>query len=88
MNSGKEGSESGAVSKTREAGASLRRSLLHALVVPLTLALFTGVVLGYQAAEKVVSTAYDQSLLNLATGIANRARVENGEITMGLTGRR
>ena len=85
MNSGKEGSESGAVFKTREAGASLRRSLLHALVVPLTLALFTGVVLGYQAAEKVVSTAYDQSLLNLATGIANRARVENGEITMGLT---
>jgi two-component system sensor histidine kinase TctE len=32
-----------------------------------------------------VSAAYDQNLLNLANGIANRARVENGDITIALS---
>ncbi|WP_300317916.1 sensor histidine kinase [Accumulibacter sp.] len=69
---------------TKLPAASLRRSLLRSLAVPLLLALFAGSVFGYRAAERVVSTAYDQSLLNLANGIANRARIENGEITIGL----
>lgn len=67
------------------AGTSLRRSLLRALVVPILAALLTGGAVGYRAAEEVVSTAYDQSLFNLANGIANRARVEKGAITIGLT---
>jgi two-component system sensor histidine kinase TctE len=67
------------------AGTSLRRSLLGALVAPILVALLAGGVFGYRAAEKVVSTAYDQSLLNLANGIANRARVENGDITIALS---
>lgn len=81
----KEEPDSGTATTTSEAGTSLRRSLLRALAIPLMLALFAGAVLGYQVAEKVVSTAYDQSLLNLATGIVNRTRIEDGEITMGLT---
>ncbi|WP_313951344.1 sensor histidine kinase [Accumulibacter sp.] len=75
----------GNAAREPEAGTSLRRSLLRALVVPILAALFTASIFGYGAAEKVVSTAYDQSLLNLANGIANRARVDNGKITIGLT---
>ncbi|WP_291991996.1 sensor histidine kinase [Candidatus Accumulibacter sp. ACC003] len=75
----------GARSTETETGSSLRRSLLRALAVPILVALLAGGVFGYQAAEKVVSAAYDQSLANLASGIANRARVENGKITIGLT---
>ncbi|MEF8725037.1 MAG: sensor histidine kinase [Candidatus Accumulibacter phosphatis] len=82
-NSGEAGSEIGAT--TRRAGTSLRRSLLRALVLPIATALLTGGVFGYRAAEKVVSSAYDQSLSNLANGIANRARVENGEVTIALS---
>lgn len=81
--SGAPGSEVRAT--TRRAGTSLRRSLLRALVLPIAAALLTGGVFGYRAAEKVVSSAYDQSLSNLANGIANRARVENGEITITLS---
>ena len=77
-NSGEAGSEIGAT--TRRAGTSLRRSLLRALVLPIATALLTGGVFGYRAAEKVVSSAYDQSLSNLANCVANRARVENGAI--------
>jgi len=72
-------------STANEAGTSLRRSLLRALAAPILAALFTGGVVGYGVAERVVSTAYDQSLLNLANGIVNRARVENGQVTIGLT---
>lgn len=64
---------------------SLRRSLLRTLVLPILAALLAGGVVGYRAAEGVVSTAYDQSLLNLANGIANRARVENDAVTIDLT---
>ena len=67
------------------AGTSLRRSLLRALVAPIMVALLTGGMFGYRAAEKVVASAYDESLLNLANGIANRARVENGKITISLS---
>lgn len=66
-------------------GTSLRRSLLRALVAPIVVALLAGGVFGYRAAEKVVASAYDESLLNLANGIANRARVENGQITINLS---
>jgi two-component system sensor histidine kinase TctE len=83
INSGEAGSEIGAT--PRRAGTSLRRSLLRALVLPIAAALLTGGVFGYRAAEKVVSSAYDQSLSNLANGIANRARVENGEVTIALS---
>ncbi|MCB1965649.1 MAG: sensor histidine kinase [Candidatus Accumulibacter sp.] len=67
-------------------GTSLRSSLLKALAGPLLVALCAGGVFAYRAAEKVVSSAYDQSLLNLANGIANRVRVEDGGVTINLTG--
>jgi len=79
------GAEAGSGGTQVSPGTSLRHSLLRALAVPLLVALFAGGVFAYRAAEKVVSSAYDQSLLNLANGIANRARVENGEITIGVT---
>lgn len=77
--------EAGTSTIETTAGTSLRRSLLLALVAPILVALLAGGVFGYRAAEKVVSASYDQSLLNLANSIANRARLENGEITIGLS---
>lgn len=77
--------EAGTRTIETEAGTSLRRSLLAALVAPILVALLAGGVFGYRAAEKVVSAAYDQNLLNLANGIANRARLENGDITIALS---
>ena len=77
--------EAGTSTIETPAGTSLRRSLLAALVAPILVALLAGGVFGYRAAEKVVSAAYDQNLLNLANGIANRARLENGDITIALS---
>lgn len=67
------------------AAVSLRRSLLRALARPILVALLSGSAFGYLIAEHVVSTAYDQSLLNLANGIANRVSVDNGEVRIALS---
>lgn len=66
-------------------GSSLRRSLLRALALPILIALLTGGTFAYLIAEQVVSRAYDQSLLNLAKGIADRVVVDHGEIRLALT---
>lgn len=64
--------------------ASLRRNLMRAFATPVLVSLFAGGWLAYRVAEDVVSAAYDQSLLNLANGLANRVRNEYGVITIAL----
>ncbi len=77
--------DAGAASAAPAGSASLRRSLLRALALPILIALLTGGTFAYLIAEQVVSRAYDQSLLNLAKGIADRVVVEHGEIRLALT---
>lgn len=64
--------------------ASLRSKLVQLFAVPMLVALFAGGWLAYRVAEEVVSAAYDQSLLNLANGLANRVHREDGELTVSL----
>lgn len=63
---------------------SLRQSLMRAFAAPALASLLAGSWLAYQAAEDVVTSAYDQSLLNLANGVANRVDVTDGEIRVTL----
>ena len=63
---------------------SLRTALLRSLAAPLLFALVAGSLLAYRIAGEVVSTAYDQSLVNLAEGIAQRVRITGGEIHLDL----
>ncbi|MCB1898887.1 sensor histidine kinase [Cognatazoarcus halotolerans] len=53
---------------------SLQRKLLGAFAIPTLVATLFGGWLAYSVAGRVVTSAYDQSLLNLAKGVANRAR--------------
>ncbi len=57
---------------------SLRTALLRELAAPLMLALLVGSWMAYGIARDVISAAYDQSLVNLAEGVANRVQIENG----------
>lgn len=55
---------------------SLQRKLLAAFAAPTLVATLCGGWLAYSVAGRVVTSAYDQSLLNLANGVANRVRLE------------
>lgn len=63
---------------------SLRQSLMRAFAAPALASLLAGSWLAYQVAEDVVTNAYDQSLLNLANGVANRVRFDGGELRVTL----
>jgi len=63
---------------------SLRTALLRSLAAPLLFALVAGSLLAYRIAGEVVSAAYDQSLVNLAEGVANRVRAEGDAIVLDL----
>lgn len=63
---------------------SLRQSLMRAFAAPALASLLAGSWLAYQVAEDVVTSAYDQSLLNLANGVANRVYADNGAIRLAL----
>lgn len=64
---------------------SLRRTLLQALGAPSLLLLVAGGGVAYGVAASVVSTAYDENLVNLAQGVANHARLEGGELRLALS---
>lgn len=63
---------------------SLQRKLLGAFAIPTLFATLIGGWLAYGVAGKVVSSAYDQSLLNLANGVANRVRREEAGLLVAL----
>lgn len=64
---------------------SLRHKLLQALGAPSLLLLVAGGGVAYGVASSVVSTAYDQNLLNLAYGVANHVRLHDGTLELRLS---
>jgi two-component system sensor histidine kinase TctE len=63
---------------------SLRQSLTRAFAAPALATLLAGSWLAYQVAEDVVSRAYDQNLLNLASGVANRVHIDGDKVRLVL----
>jgi len=63
---------------------SLRRSLLQTLVGPTTLLLVAAGAVAYGTAKSVVSSAYDQNLLNLAHGIASHVYLSGSGVELHL----
>lgn len=63
---------------------SLQRKLLGAFAIPTLVATLFGGWLAYSVAGRVVASAYDQSLLNLANGVANRVRIDSSGLQVSL----
>lgn len=64
---------------------SLYRRLLRTFAGPTFLLVITAGGVSYGIAKSVVTTAYDQNLINLAHGVANHVHLHNGTLSLQLS---